>query len=384
MLRSLLIATLLASPMATPLVAQDKATAPAAAQPSDAAIAQAITKGVDFLVSHQNENGSWGSAHKTKGLNIFSPLPDGHQAFHTASSALALHGLLECGDRRPATIAAIAKGEAWLLKVLPMQRSINRTATYNVWAHSYGLRALASLHRNSKDPQKKSEYKRQAQIQIDKLAKYEDVNGGWGYLDFDGHTAKPSGLPTSFTTATAVLAMDDAAKTMGLTLPPVLMKRSLASMKLQRTTDFSYVYSRDHRYRPRALINRPAGSLGRSQACNSACRVLGDQAVTDDVLRTWLDRLFKRNGWLDMGRKRPVPHEAPAAVAGYFYYYGHYYATECISMLPEQEQAAWNKKLAALMISKQEKNGSWWDYPLYNYHYAYGTGYVLTILGRCK
>ena len=84
-----------------------------------------------------------------------------------------------------------------------------------------------------------------------------------------------------------------------------------------------------------------------------------------------------------MGRKRPVPHEAPAAVAGYFYFYAHYYATECISMLPENEQGPWREKLAKLMISKQEANGSWWDYPLYNYHYAYGTGYVLSILGKC-
>lgn len=360
-------------------------TASLSAQVAKVDIDASITKGVDFLVKHQNKNGSWGSARRTKGLNIFAPLPDGHQAFHTASSALALHGLLECGDQRPATLAAIEKGEAWLLSVLPLQRSLNRRATYNVWAHSYGLRALASLYREHKDPAKRKEYIRQAKIQIAKLNQYEDVNGGWGYLDLgDSITAKPSGTPTSFTTATGVLAMYDAATTMGIKLPPVLMKRSLAALQLQRTADFSYVYSRGHRYRPRVPINRPAGSLGRSQVCNAACRVLGDKAITDDVLRTWLDRLFKRNGWLDMGRKRPIPHEAPAAVAGYFYYYGHYYAAECLHMLPENEQGPWKQKLSALMISKQEKNGSWWDYPLYDYHYAYGTGYVLAILGRCK
>ncbi|BDS07276.1 hypothetical protein NT6N_23160 [Oceaniferula spumae] len=358
--------------------------APAKTAAAEVSIEQAINKGADFLVKHQNKNGSWGSARRTKGLNIFAPLPDGHQAFHTASSALALHGLLECGDQRPATLAAIEKGEAWLLSVLPLQRSINPMATYNIWAHSYGLRALASLYRHHEDPAKRAEYVRQAKIQVAKLARYEDVNGGWGYLDFEGHTAKPSGMPTSFTTATAVLGMKDAATTMGFELPPVLMKRSLAAMVLQRTGDFSYVYSRDHRYRPRVPINRPAGSLGRSQACNAACRALGDESVTDEVLLTWLDRLFERNGWLDMGRKRPIPHEAPAQVAGYFYFYGHYYAADCIHMLPEKDQGPWKQKLAALMITKQEENGSWWDYPLYDYHYAYGTGYVLAILGKCR
>jgi len=344
----------------------------------------AITKGVDFLIQHQNKDGSWGTPHRTKGLNIYSPLPDGHQAYHAASSALAIHGMLECGDRRPATVASIQKGEKWLLAVLPQQRSINRSATYNIWAHAYGLRALASLYREYPDADKRAEYVRQAKIQIAKLQSYEDVNKGWGYYDFDDKTAKPSGKIMSFTTATAVLAMIDASKTMDIKLPPRLMKRSLESLQESRTADFSYVYSRGHRYRPRSLINRPVGSLGRSQACNAASRALGDEAVTDDVFRTWLDRLFKRNGWLDIGRKRPIPHEAPAAVAGYFYYYGHYYASECIHMLPENERGPWKEKLASLIITKQEKNGSWWDFPLYNYHYAYGTGYVLAILGRCE
>ena len=344
----------------------------------------AIIKGVDFLIQHQNKNGSWGSPHRTKGLNPLTPLPDGHQAYQAASSALALHGLLESQDRRPATLASIKKGEDWLLSVLPQQRSINRSASYNIWAHSYGLRALSSLYREYEDPDKQREYIRQAKLQIKKLQEHENVNRGWGYYDFGHKTAKPSGSIMSFTTATAILAMIETSKLMEIELPAGLKKRTLSSLREMRTPDFSYVYSRSQRYRPRNPINRPAGSLGRSQACNAASRAIGDTAITDEVLSTWLQRLFDRNGWLDMGRKRPVPHEAPAAVAGYFYFYAHYYAAECISMLPESEQEPWREKLAHLMISKQETNGSWWDYPLYNYHYAYGTGYVLSILGKCR
>lgn len=368
---------------ALPSVGQQKEQEEQANQPSSV-LEASITKGVNFLIGHQNKNGSWGGPTKTKGLNIFAPLPDGHQAFHAASSALALHGILESRDQRPATIEAIAKGEKWLLEVLPKTRSIDPRATYNIWAHSYGLRALSSLYRHHDDPDKRAIYKKQAEIQIQKLARYEDINGGFGYLDFKQNTIKPSGMPTSFTTATAMLGMHDAATTMGIELPPALIKRCLKAVQEQRTTDFSYVYARAHRRYPRMLINRPAGSLGRSQACNAASRVFGDKAVTTEVLRTWLQRLFDRNGWLDHARKRPIPHEAPAAVAGYFYYYAHYYASECILLLPASEQEAWKAKLGALMITKQEKNGSWWDYPLYNYHYAYGTGYMLATLARCR
>ena len=48
--------------------------------------------------------------------------------------------------------------------------------------------------------------------------------------------------------------------------------------------------------------------------------------VTDAVLTAWLDRLFARNLWLDIGRKRPIPHESWYQISGYFYLYGHAYA----------------------------------------------------------
>ena len=347
-------------------------------------INRSIEQGVNFLVSHQNKNGSWGNATRTKGLNIYAPVPDAHQAFRTASSALALHGLLECRDQRPATLKAIERGEAWLLKTLPNVRNIDPRATYSIWAHAYSLRALASLYRYHDDPAKREEYRRQAAIQIKRLVRHEDVNKGWGYYDFQHLTAKPSGSIMSFTTATALLAMHDVATAMNIELPATVIKRGVQSIQMQRNPDFSYMYSFSHSWTPRRSINTPAGSLGRSQACNAALRKFGDSEVTDTVIRTWLQRLFDRQGWLDHGRKRPVPHEAPAAVSGYFYFYGHYYASECIPFLPAQEQQKWKQKLSALIISKQEKNGCWWDYPLYNYHYAYGTGYALATLARCR
>lgn len=345
----------------------------------------AITRGVDFLLKHQNKDGSFGTANRTKGLNIYAPLPDAHQAFHMGSSALALHGLLESGDGRPSTIIAIRNAEKWLLNNLPKTRNLNRGATYNVWAHAYGLRALASLYRHNNNSQKRSEYKRQAELQIAKLVSQEDIGRGWGYYDMDDiKTAKPSGLIMSFTTATIMLAMHDVSSSMDIKLPEKIVQRGIKSLQAMRNPDSTYAYSYGHRWKPRGLINRPAGSLGRSQTCNAALRKFGDKDITDNVIRTWLQRLFERQGWLDHGRKRPIPHEAPAAVAGYFYYYGHYYASECINILPEKERSSLKKKLAALMIERQESNGSWWDFPLYNYHYAYGTGYTLAILSRCR
>jgi hypothetical protein len=131
-------------------------------------------------------------------------------------------------------------------------------------------------------------------------------------------------------------------------------------------------------------INRPGGSLGRSQACNLAMRLWGDEEVTDQILTTWLDRLFARNLWLDMGRKRPIPHESWFMVAAYFFYYGHYYAALCIEQLPPSERARHWDQLAHVILRLQEKDGSWWDFPFYDYHQQYGTAFALMTLVRCR
>ena len=90
-----------------------------------------------------------------------------------------------------------------------------------------------------------------------------------------------------------------------------------------------------------------------------------------------------RNGWLDIGRKRPVPHESWFAVAGYFFYYGHYYAAYCIETLPHEDKPRYQEHLAHILMPLQEKDGSWWDFPFYDYHQQYGTALALMSLQRC-
>jgi hypothetical protein len=35
-------------------------------------------------------------------------------------------------------------------------------------------------------------------------------------------------------------------------------------------------------------------------------------------------------------------------------------------------------------LNVQEQDGSWWDYPLYNYHQQYGTAFAIMSLQRCR
>lgn len=377
MMRILLVSILIAT-----VVAQERPDV----EVTPAAVEASLARGVDFLIETQNKNGSWGGPTRTKKLNIYAPIPGAHHAFRAGASGLALAGLIDSGDKRPETLAAISKGAAWMEVHLPKLRRADQTTTYNVWGHAYGLRAITGLYRLATTDTEKSKWRTIAQGQFDLLYRYEDLNGGWGYLDvFDGFTSqKPSGITTSFTTATVLLAMHEASKEMDLKVDEKVLKTSIASIVRQRTPDFSYVYSHGHRVAPRRPINRPAGSLARSQACNAALRAFGDEAVTNEVIETWADRFIEREGFLSIGRKRPVPHETHFKISGYFYYYGIYYFAESVEFLPADRQAYHAGKLAAVLLHRQEKDGSWWDYPLYDYHQPYGTGYSLSALAWCK
>lgn len=347
-------------------------------------LSAAIQRGIDFLLLDQRPNGSWGSATLTKDLNIYAPIPGSHDAFKAAVTAMALQSLIDSGGDRADVQQAIDRGEKWLVEHLPQVRRANGDAIYNIWTHCYSIPALIRLiARRPNDAAHREKLKGIIELQFDLLSRYESVDGGWGYYDFKYETKKPSSDSISFVNAAVLVAFHEA-KQAGFEPPAKIVKRAIDAIQRQRLPDHSYLYGEYLKWRPRRGINRPGGSLGRSQACNVALRLWGDATVTDQVLTDWLDRLFTRNGWLDIGRKRPIPHESWFQVAGYFYYFGHYYAAWCIAQLPPEKRPFYQAHLARTLLVRQEKDGSWWDYPFYDYHQPYGTSFALWTLARCR
>jgi len=255
---------------------------------------------------------------------------------------------------------------------------------YNVWAHAYGIQALVAMHgRRPDDAGRRERIVSLIRGQQEKLGRYESAQGGWGYYDFTAGTQRPASSSTSFVNATVLIALHDA-RQIGVEPPEKLVRRAVEATEMQMLPDFSYLYGSYLKWQPRRAVNRPGGSLGRSQACNLALRLWGDERITDAVLEEWIDRLIVRNGWLELGRKRPIPHESFFQVAGYFYFYGHYYAARVLEVLPAEMADGYRGNLARIILDVQDADGSWWDYPLYDYHQPYGTGYALMTLHRCR
>ena len=367
-------------------------TAPAAEKardlkpPSPAEIDKSIQRGIGYLLKAQNKDGSWGSATKTKDLNIMASIPGSHQAFRAACTALAISALIETGAGPTNSPAhpALLRAETWLFKNLPRVRRADGVAIYNVWTHGYGIQALVRMYRRADgDEPRRAEIRQLILQQMDLLRRYESVDGGWGYYDFRYQTAHPSSDSISFVNATMLIAFHEA-RQIGIEAPTNILRRAIAATQRQRQSDFTYQYGEYLKWKPALPINRPGGSLGRSQACNLALRHWGDTNITDTVMTNWLQKLIDRNEWLSMGRKRPVPHESWFQVAGYFYYYGHYYAALCVEELGDAKAGQFKGHLAAIITNLQEKDGSWFDFPFYDYHQPYGTAFALMTLVRCR
>ncbi|NQZ70741.1 MAG: terpene cyclase/mutase family protein [Lentisphaeria bacterium] len=344
-------------------------------------IEQSINKGLEFLLSHQNKNGSWGSAKQTKALNIYAPAPGAHRAFRSAVTSLSLRALLHSGKQKS---KQFNKGHEWLFENQPKVKRCSVDTLYNIWSHAYAIEFAVDLYKHKNT--KKAVKKKLALLikgQINRLKRYETVNGGWAYYNFGPITPKVSSHPNSFATAAILISLKHA-ESAGFASDKKIIKRAVKAVKRQQKKDFSYLYSSRFRTYPMLPVNRPAGSLGRTQVCNRALFLYKDSIINKKSTELCLKRFLDRNNWLDIGRKRPVPHESWFSVAGYYYYFGHYYASTNLPLSGKDKQRIYAKKLSSIIISKQEKDGSWWDFPLYNYHKYYGTAFAILTLKNCQ
>ena len=280
--------------------------------------------------------------------------------FRTGVTGLAIMALVEAehevaDDQRTAVTSAIDRGENGSSSGCRDSAALRPTRSTTPGAMpTRSRRSCGSTSEQPATPIARPGSRNSPPTQVDMLSRYSFLAGGWGYYDMVAGTQIPGDSSNSFVTATCLIALREA-KSIGVDFPERLTKKAIASIHRQQYPDFTYAYGEYLELAPMHLINRPGGSLGRSQVCNLALRLYGDERVTDEVIETWLDRLIARNGWLSIGRKRPIPHESHFYVAGYFYYYGHWYAAQCIELLPAADRPHFQDQLAHITLAAPGK-----------------------------
>jgi hypothetical protein len=360
------------SPSAKPPAAtQQAATKPAmvSARPVD----QAIADGIVFLKASQNPDGSWGTGTVTHGNEVEVSVPGSHEAFRVAVTSLCVMALREAGEH-----AAHDRGVEYLVTHPDVRRG-DAQLIYNIWAHAYLVQAL------SEEPAVHTDARMGDAIRfhLDRMARYETYTGGWNYYDFSAGAQQPSGGATSFGTAAGLAALYDA-KQAGFDYSPELITRGMRRLEEMRLPNGACLYDSDLKYDPLIPANMLRGSVGRAIATDFALNLWSSKKVDAAACRKGLDLFFAEHASIEAGRKSPWPHQSWYQVSGYYYYFDHYYAARLIERLGADARKEYGPKLLATILPHQEPDGSWWDYPMWDYHKPYGTAFAILSLLRCK
>lgn len=362
-------------------VAQEAGAKPDPRRP-DLSVDELVDEAVLWLVENQNEDGSWGSHHSPRPIEVLASVPGSQEAFRVATTALCVSALQECPRAGDAGAKAVERATSFLIEHWNVKRQ-SGLEHYNVWAFGYSLQALGERVIQQPEYARAGEIKEVCARLIEKLDVYQTLDGGWGYLSIqDVPTFKPSNTSMSFTTATILVGLDRARKA-GVELPEKLVARAVDHLLRSRLPDGAFLYGEYLEYRPRHGINQLKGSACRNPLCHYALELF-DVAPPEGttVVSSLEDLLIRHAAFQRAAVRRPIPHESWYAVSGYFYLYGHAYASYVLQQQSaEVQKRLWPEMLEAVLWCRQP-DGSYWDYPLYSYHKPYGTGFALQVLNR--
>jgi hypothetical protein len=351
--------------------------------PTPEQVHEAIARGIDFLLKDQNPDGSWGGqgdSLTTWSGDVWSN-PETHRAWKVATTGLCCAALLEVG-RSDDAAAAADRAVRYLIDNADVKRP-SEWDTMNNWAYIYGLQGLAVAHghRGYADSPLRAEIAQAGAKYLDGLARYQSLNGGWGYLEFARPRTRRPQWATSFMTAAAVVAIQEAERNQ-LTVDRAVIDRATRIINHCRLPNGGYTYRvRNVPYLHSEYIDQIKGSLSRIQVCHAALLLAGQEIQAEDLL-TGTAHFFREHKFLELATHKPVPHEAYYYNSGYFYMFGHYYAALVIERLAPPDRAKYWPMLQREIIKLQQKDGSIWDYDMHRYDRPYGVAFGLMALGR--
>jgi uncharacterized protein YfaS (alpha-2-macroglobulin family) len=299
-----IIATLLA----TPAMAQKEGAPELTPEAS-----QAIDKGLKYLLSTQNKNGSWDSDGK-----------GGHSVGTTSLALMAFMskahfpGFGPHGDE-------LNRGMKWLLKEAK-KRPDGYLGTV-MYEHGLATLALSEMWGMCRDPNDDDAIQKALEKAVEVILRSQNPGGGWRYQpQADG------GEDTSCTmTVFHALA---SARQAGIVVPNETISKLVKYLKSARNGETGgFVYA-------------PQGKV--TIACTAGGAYIAQLAGQRDteMVKTAL---------------RYLKSQSPGIITGnvHYYYYAHYYAIQAMVQAGDDEYAKWYPQIRDALISRQNSQGAW-------------------------
>ncbi|MDA1267168.1 MAG: hypothetical protein O2816_18970 [Planctomycetota bacterium] len=338
-----------------------------------------VDRGVGYLLNTMNEDGSWSTKAPDCILELGFAL-ETYYSWQVAAQALGCMALaaVPATDERQ---AALERGVRFLCETRLPRRGADWDID-GVWTALYGYVGCVEL---LGDEQLQAEelqalLTKRAKEFLGELRRHQALSGGWAYYDDPPYDVIPT-WATSFCTALVLPALLEGQRR-GLGVEQKMIDRAVRYVRQCALPNGAYTYDLTPVPRISGVehINKVEGSLGRIQVCNWGLAAAGVEQVTSDVVREGLEAFFDHHGFLDHVRTRPIPHEGFHANAGYFYFFGHYYAAKAIDVLPEAEREGYHARLRPHLCKTQWKSGGASDFLDSGYMVTASTSYLILSL----
>lgn len=325
-----------------------------------------IERAAARLVEIQDKDGAW----PYEGVyRVRGEIPVGYRV---GGTAIVCAALLDAPLKdRAAADKAIRRGVELVLKEL--EHPLMETSTVNrydvrVWGHIYALDTLVRLAASGRFADLDEQTRTWRERLVASLREEQLEDGGWNYANRDEHA--------TFVTAPALQALMLADRH-GLDVPDELMERGAKALAASRGDNGAFSYSG-----VTAVMGgteKIPGSIARNAVCESTLLMLGQgdpariQPAIDAFHEHW-DELEKR-------RKKSGTHEPPYGIAPYYFYYGHRYIAQAISLLPQESRASEHVRFEAVLRKTLDADHTWND-RVFERSRAFGTAMSVLALSQ--
>jgi hypothetical protein len=314
--------------LSTSAHSQDEQTAPELTEAAD----RAIERGLQFLITTQNPDGSWSNA-------------DG--AFKMAATSLGLMAFMVKGEFPGfgRNGAALDRAKEFLLKHDRESPTGYAGGMYEHGLYTLALSELWGMTAN-KDDNKPLQTALERAVQV--ILRAQSPLGGWRY-----HARPDAGQDTSVTAMVFVSLAS--ARQAGVLVPTETIDRVVSYLRDQvwneQTGGFGY------QGRGGSTLSCTAGGAYAAQLCG-----MRDTEWVQASIR------YLENSPKVFNREE----------IGYFYY-AHYYAIQAMVQAGEEHYAKWYPQIRDALIALQQPDGSWTDAKMKNYPHT--TPMAIIILG---